>query len=235
MMGACDLDNEEDRRPYHSMTVAEQTKSNIEFHRSNFYAMRAQLKECLEGGRRYAATLEAYGPKSAAAMAENAKASFDNVCRDCLLTPEGKTLDPEMPVDKMNNRELRRLRANTILMVSNFMHYFESMMPEELSEWTPNMMLFNLQGIHTRYMDGCYQDMHAFLEPHGIRPCTPEQLQNDIQHCADLVKVMSPVSDSTTKEFMVSQIRKKFIDAILAPLPFNNVRLIEAAKDAALH
>lgn len=230
-----DLDSEEEQRPYGSMTVAEQTKTNIEYQRNNFYALRAQLKECVEGGRRHAATLEAYGPKSAEAMATSAKAAFDSVCRDCLLTPEGKTLDPELPVDKMNNRELRRLRANVILMVSNFMHYFESMMPENLAEWTYDMMYFNLQSIQTRFMDGCYQDLHAFLEPHGIRACTPAELQEDIQHCADLIKVMSPVSDGTTKEYMVAQIRKKFIDTILARMPFNNVRLIEAVKDEALH
>lgn len=230
-MGNFDLDIPDelsfDKLQNSSSTAAEKTVLMVEASRSNYYSIRSNYMDCRVGGRRYEATLEGFGPKTAKAMADNVENHFKQVCNNALLDEDGNTTDATVPTTRMVNLELRRLRHNAFLMVAQWCNNFEQMMPSDVEQW--NEAEYRLYGINlsTRYLEGGYQDFHSFLECFKLKPISVGALNahyNDLY--ADRMKHGSSSKD------VCKAIRQNLSDLLVSVLPHNEARLQKEADQA---
>jgi hypothetical protein len=227
MFGPPDLDNHD---PYPANgTLEEKALFGLEQIRQNFYWQKRIYDQNKEGGSRYNATLLAQGPKSAQRMAKMAEMQFKGFLSQAYLTAEGETTDPKYPTDKMINAELRRIRQVVVLSVSNFMYYFESMMPEEVERWNIDMIQFNLESYRHRYVDTIYEDINVVIPNKKLPPRSSFELT---EHLQSLAQEWGAVSRRTgyMKTFIVNRIRDSIIEFLLVDIPFHNKRLEEGTK-----
>jgi hypothetical protein len=227
MFGPNDLDNID---PYPvNGTLEEKAQFGLEQIRQNFYWQKRIYDTNKEGGARYNATLLAHGPKTAQRMAKTAEMQFKGFLNQAYLNENGETTDAKYPVDKMVNAELRRIRQVIILSVSNFMYYFDSMMPEELSGWNTGMIHFNLDSYRHRYVNETYEDINVIIPQKKLPPRSAYELE---EHIGALARKWGTADDRAglTKEFISGRIRDSIIEFLLVDIPFTNKRLEEGTK-----
>lgn len=217
-----DMDNEEVYP--HNGTLEEKAVHSLEQMRTRFWWEKKNYLQQREGGPRHTATLLAFGPNSARAMANHAEVGFKNFLSQAYLTEDGETTDPKYPTDRMINSELRRVRSVIILNVSQYMEQFETMMPEELGAWSKDMIYFNLYPYVNKYVNEVYDQINFVIPKKKLQARSPSQLESYINELA------SGFSDEVTKRnfthsVLVQRIRDNLIDFMLNGLPFSNDRL----------
>lgn len=227
MFGPPDLDNID---PYPANgTLEEKALFGLEQIRQNFYWQKRIYDQNKEGGARYSATLIAQGPKSAQRMAKMAEMQFKGFLSQAYLTPEGESTDPKYPTDKMVNAELRRIRQVVVLSVSNFMYYFESMMPEAIDDWSSDMIRFNLDSYRHRYVNETYEDINVVIPKKKLAPRSSYDLDRFIESLSGKWG-MKASREGLTKNFIIGRIRDELIEFLLVDIPFHNKRLEEGTK-----
>ncbi|BAQ02627.1 hypothetical protein AVU38_gp099 [Ralstonia phage RSL2] len=217
-----DFDNE-DVYPQNG-TLEEKAVFSLEQMRTRFWWEKKNYLQNRAGGARHTATLLAYGKRSAEQLAHHAEMAMNSFLKQAYLTLEGETTDPKYPTDKMINTELRRIRALIILNVSQYMEQFDSMMPEDLSAWTKDMIYFNLYPYTTKYINEIYDQIDFVIPKKKLQARSPGDLEKFIDEQA------AGFADEVTKRnfthsVLVQRIRDNMIDFMLNGLPFSNDRL----------
>lgn len=217
-----DMDNEEVYP--HAGTLEEKAVFSLEQMRTRFWWEKKNYLQNRAGGPRHTATLLAFGERSAAAMANQAETSFKGFLSQAYLTEDGETTDPKYPTDRMINSELRRVRSVIILNVAQYMEQFESMVPENLADWTKDLVYFNLYPYTTKYLDQIYDQINFVIPKKKLQARSPAELEKQINELA----VHFGNQDNLRGygyEFIVHSIRDRLTEFLLNGLPFSNARL----------
>jgi hypothetical protein len=205
-------------------TMEEKVEFSLEQVRNNFWWARKNWLNNRAGGRQHTALLQAYGPAMAERSAKHAEDHYKQFCETAMLTEEGESKDTRFPVDKMINTELRRIRGVIILSVSQYMHYFESMMPEETTTWDKHNLYFNLDPYRYRYAIDVWDQIDVVIPKKKLNSRSPADLEKFIEELS--VKYgRQDTRVGFAKEFLISKIRDELIEFILQDLPFNNVKM----------
>jgi hypothetical protein len=222
MFGPPDLDDTE-RYPS-SGTLEEKALFSLEQLRRQFYWHKRIYTANKEGGPQHTAALLAQGPKTAEMIARNAEGTFRSYLSQAYLTEDGETTDPKYPVDKMVNFELRRIRGSIINHVCAFMYYFQSMMPENVNQWDPGNVSFNLEAYRYRYANGLYEDINTVIPNKKMPPRSVSDL-TEFLGCLALKYGTDYRHESVGPAFVVERLRDELIEFLLVDIPFNNKRL----------
>lgn len=213
----------EDQYPVNG-TLEEKAVFSLEQMRTRFWWEKKNYLQTRAGGARHTATLQAFGQRSADSMAQYAEAQFQGFLKQAMLTEDGETTDPKYTTEKMINSELRRIRAVIILNCSQYMEKFETMMPENLDDWTRDMIYFNLYPYTERYMNEAYEQINIVIPERKLQARSPSALEAYIAVTASLygnAQARSGLSHS----YLVRHIRDRLIEFLLQDMPFNNERL----------
>lgn len=217
---AYDPDSPENQYPLNG-SLEEKAAFSLEQQRKNFYWSKRVYETQKEGGPKYTAILMAYGPRAAAQMAATSEEQFAAFCANCCLTKDGETTDPKYPIDKMIGAELYRIRAAIVLSVSNYMYYFESMMPEDLRDWNWDKIYFNLEAYKYRYADTLYEDINVVIPKKKMAPRSVADLESQLDEIATKYSDKN-ILMGATRSFVIGRIRDTIIEFLLVDLPFNN-------------
>ncbi|BDD79391.1 hypothetical protein [Burkholderia phage FLC8] len=217
-----DMDNEEVYP--HNGTLEEKAVHSLEQMRTRFWWEKKNYLQQREGGPRHTATLLAFGPNSARAMANHAEVGFKNFLSQAYLTEDGETTDPKYPTDKMINTELRRIRSVIILNVSQYMEQFDTMMPDSLADWTKDLVYFNLYPYTTKYVSEAYDQINFVIPQKKLQAKSPAELEKQINELAIYFGNQDNLRGYGW-DFVVHSIRDRLIEFLLNGLPFSNDRL----------
>lgn len=222
MFAPPDLDDTE-RYPSNG-TLEEKALFSLEQLRRQFYWQKRIYTANKEGGPQHTAALLAHGPKTAEMIARNAEGAFRIYLSQAYLTEDGETTEPKYPIDKMVNFELRRIRGAIINHVCGFMHYFDSMMPDMVMNWSASMIEFNLDAYRYRYVSDLYDDINTVIPNKKLPPPSAAELSLFLQSIVFKYSEPGP-REGLSKSYLVGRIRDEIIEFLLVDIPFNNKRL----------
>lgn len=216
--------------PYpHNGDLEEKAIFSLENLRKRFYEERKTFVASRPGGDLHHALLTAYGPNTAEQYANQVLIQFQHFIKQAYLTEEGETTNPAIPVDKMINHELRRIRSAVIIHVSHFFHQFESMMPENIGDWNTATVMYNLMPYLNRYSHGLYDDINVVIPNKKLKPPSTAEVASKLHEltnnlCYPDQRYMKYVSEN--RMYIINAARDELNRFILKDLPFNNDRLV---------
>lgn len=214
------IDEKEEPFPVNG-TLEEKAAHGLEQVRSAFYSNKKIYEEGKEGGSNHTAYVLGYGQHLADNDAKRTEHEFQTFLKNAYLTEDGQTTDPRYPVDKMVNRELRRIRAYTIITVTQFMYRYANMMPEKGSDWNLTEAGYNFHPFFNKYNNTMYKNltMHGRLKPHSTAAV--------MAFCGEMIlrNVVNVNTPSSSGEYVSNRMRDQLIEFLLQDIPFNNKRL----------
>lgn len=222
------VDNDSTEEYPYNGDIEQKAIYSIEQLRRRFYEERKTFVATRPEGDLYHALLTAYGPKTADSYSRQVTLQYQNFISQAYLTEEDETTNPSIPVDKMVNHELRRIRSAIILHVSHFFHQFEEMMPDKLEDWFPATVLYNLGQYPVRYGASLYDDITVVIPNKKMKPPSVADITVFIQDFAinlHYAPHRNAIYGDMSRIAIINSVRDEMIRFILKDLPFNNDRL----------
>lgn len=217
------MDMDEEPEVIMASDVDGRTRLGIEQYRRDFYHIKRNWLENRKDSNHYNMMFQVYGPKTAEASASGAEMHFRHYLENALLTEEGETTNPLYPVDRMINRELRRIRADVVRDVLNFVSNIEKELPEEVAFWTQGLMEFYLLRYINRYEKLKYSI--SIVIP-GKKLARPRMHEVDAFLRQLAVMYSDPKkNEGMTVRYQLDRIAQELGEFILVDLPYNNERL----------